>query len=227
MITANEIKKVALSLGADLVGIAPAASMAEAPGYTATDIYPEAKSVIVIAKRALNGFIMGGKGRNVCWGFTHLNLKLNDICYEMTKYIEDRGSVAVPVFFIYQTFLKPDTENFNAILGTKWFSYIVAGVQAGLGESGMNHLLLTPDYGAKVRLTAVLTDLELDPDPKTKGDLCPGVSCNKCAEACPVGAISESGVDRVKCHGYNDAHQEVLGYSYCGLCMRACPAGKR
>ncbi|MDO8691573.1 MAG: 4Fe-4S binding protein [Dehalococcoidia bacterium] len=227
MLLASEVKQAAFAAGADLVGIGSAESMAKVPGYSATELLPDAKSYIVMAKRALNGFIMGGKGRNLTWGMTYLNFKMNEICYEVTKYIEDRGNVALPSFFVYQTFVGPRSEYFNAILDTKWFSYIIAGAQAGVGEVGMNGLLLTPEFGPKVRLTAVITDAVITPDPKTKGDLCPGISCNLCAEACPVGAISVDGVDKPKCHGYNDAHQEVLGYSYCGMCIRACPAGKR
>lgn len=226
MLLASEVKQFAHSVGGDLVGIATAESMEKAPGYSATDLLPTAKSVIVVGKRALNGFIMAGKGRSIAWGMTYLNLKMNDICYEVTKYIEDRGHVALPVFFIYNTFLVPGTKNFDAILDTKWLSYIVAGAQAGLGEIGMNSLLLTPEYGARVRYTAVLTDAVLTPDPKVERNLCPGVSCNKCAEACPVGAISADGTDKPKCHAYNDAYQEVLGYSYCAMCIKACPVGQ-
>ena len=227
MLLASEIKKHALSVGGDLVGIASAKSLAKAPGYTPTALLPTAESVIVIGKRALNGFIMAGKGRSISWGMMHLNHKLNEICYEVSKYIEDRGHVALPVFFIYETFLKPGTPNFNAVIDTKWLAYVPAGAMAGLGEVGYNQMLLTPEYGPKMRLTAVLTDAVLAPDPQTKGDLCPGVSCNLCAEACPVGAISPDGIDRVKCHNYNDAYQEVLGYSYCAMCIKACPVGNK
>lgn len=225
MLLASEVKRVAHSVGADLVGIASAESLAKAPGYAPTDLLPVAKSVIVMAKRALKGFIMTGKGRAVSWGFIHLNLKLNEICYEVSKYIEDRGYVALPVFFVYQTFLRPDTPNFNAVLDTKWLAYVPAAAEAGLGEVGFNHLLLTPEYGAKVRLTAVVTDAPLVPDRKKEDGLCPGVSCNLCAEACPVGAISPQGIDKARCHNYIDANQEVLGYSFCAMCIRACPVG--
>ncbi|MDP2728696.1 MAG: hypothetical protein Q8P59_14305, partial [Dehalococcoidia bacterium] len=155
MLFANEVKQFAHSVGGDLVGIASAESLAKAQGYAPTDLLPTAKSVVVVGKRALKGFIMPGKGRAVSWGMIHLNLKLNEICYEVSKYIEDRGHMALPVFFIYQTFLKPNTPTFTAILDTKWFSYIAAASQAGLGEIGFNSLLLTPEYGAMIRLTAV------------------------------------------------------------------------
>lgn len=226
MLLASEVKQFAYSVGGDLVGIASAESLAKAPGYSPTGLLPAASSVIVIGKRALKGFIMPGKGRAVSWGMIHLNLKLNEICYEVAKYVEDRGHVALPVFFIYQTFLRPDTPAFNAILDTKWFAYVPAAAQAGLGEVGFNHLLLTPEYGPKVRLTAVITDAPLPPDRKLEDQLCPGVSCNLCAEACPVGAISPQGIDKARCHNYLDVNQEVLGYGACAMCIKACPVGQ-
>jgi epoxyqueuosine reductase QueG len=222
---ANELKQFAHAAGADLVGIAPVDRLKDVPGYTPTDLLPSARSVVVMGKRALKGFIMPGRGRAVSWGMIHLNLKLNEICYEVAKYIEDRGRVALPVFFIYTTYLKPKEPSFNAILDTKWFAYAPAAAQAGLGEVGFNHLLLTPEYGPKVRLTAVITDAELTPDQLLGSNLCPGVSCNLCAEACPVGAISAEGIDKARCHNYLDLNQEVLGYGACAMCIKACPVG--
>ena len=47
------------------------------------------------------------------------------------------------------------------------FSYIdlrVAAVQAGLGVRGLNEVVITPEYGPRVRFTALFTDAELARD---------------------------------------------------------------
>jgi ferredoxin len=63
-------------------------------------------------------------------------------------------------------------------------------IAAGLGDLGENGLVLTPEFGSKVRFTAVITDAELVYDRIYTGDrLC--ARCGKCAKACPVNAISE------------------------------------
>lgn len=64
-------------------------------------------------------------------------------------------------------------------------------IAAGLGELGRHGLLITPEYGPRVRLVKVFTELELKPDkPKTFGvwEFCR--SCKRCAEACPSEAVS-------------------------------------
>jgi len=63
-------------------------------------------------------------------------------------------------------------------------------IDAGLGQLGRNGLLITPDYGAAVRIGKVLTDMPLVPD----GPIDFGVtkfceSCTKCAQSCPAKCI--------------------------------------
>ena len=63
-------------------------------------------------------------------------------------------------------------------------------IAAGLGELGRHGLLITPEFGPRVRLAKVFTELELKPDkPKTFGvwEFCK--SCKRCAETCPPEAI--------------------------------------
>ncbi len=69
---------------------------------------------------------------------------------------------------------------------------IPLAVDAGLGEMGRNGLLITPEYGPRVRLCKVLTDLPLTPDKPIDfgvSEFCK--TCKKCANACAVGAIND------------------------------------
>ncbi len=64
-------------------------------------------------------------------------------------------------------------------------------IDAGLGQLGRNGLLITPKYGANVRIGKVLTDLPLVPDrPIDFGvtEFCE--KCGRCAEICEAKAIS-------------------------------------
>jgi epoxyqueuosine reductase len=66
-------------------------------------------------------------------------------------------------------------------------------IDAGLGQLGRNGLLITPEYGPRVRLCKVLTDLPLEPDKPVDFGItsyCRG--CRLCAEACEVDAISKA-----------------------------------
>ena len=68
---------------------------------------------------------------------------------------------------------------------------IPLAIDAGLGELGRNGLLITPQYGSRVRLCKILTDLPLEADKPIEfgvKEFCK--QCKLCAEQCEAGAIS-------------------------------------
>ncbi|HTY24026.1 MAG TPA: reductive dehalogenase [Desulfomonilaceae bacterium] len=67
---------------------------------------------------------------------------------------------------------------------------IPLAIDAGLGQLGRHGLLITPDYGAAVRIGKVLTDMPLVPDGPIDFGLTKFCeSCTKCAENCPAKCI--------------------------------------
>lgn len=111
-------------------------------------------------------------------------------------------------------------------------SFRGAAVAAGLGAIGRCGLLLTPEYGPRVLLTAVLSAYPFPPD-SPAADPC--TDCLACARACPVGAVStdpratgEARYDRLRCLRMNlslgDTH---LSGHKCSACLAACPIGPR
>ena len=101
---------------------------------------------------------------------------------------------------------------------------------AGLGELGRLGILVTPEYGPRVRLGLVTTDLPLIPDkPKIFGvqNFCK--KCLKCAINCPAQAIEYGekkevrGVEKwllqaEKCYQF----WKKIGTD-CAICIRVCP----
>jgi len=65
-----------------------------------------------------------------------------------------------------------------------------AGVEVGLGTLGLSNILITREFGPRIRLGGVLTSAKLQSDEKMKENLCiPG--CRRCIETCPAKALKE------------------------------------
>jgi ferredoxin len=101
---------------------------------------------------------------------------------------------------------------------------------AGLGELGRIGYLISPRFGARIRLGAVTTDMPLVPDsPRIFGvqEFC--TVCRKCAVNCPSGAIPRGGKEWVRgVEKWPLAIEKCLHYwrlagTDCGLCMKVCP----
>jgi epoxyqueuosine reductase len=105
---------------------------------------------------------------------------------------------------------------------------------AGLGRQGMHGLLITPEFGPRVRLAAVFTSIEDLPDTATDEhawieDFCR--ECVKCVRQCPPQAISrepirhEGGrttwIDAERCLPY------FVRNNGCSICIAVCPFHQR
>ncbi len=114
---------------------------------------------------------------------------------------------------------------------------IPLAVQAGFGEVGRSSLLLTPEYGPRLRLGRIFTDIPLvhsQPQKFGVAEFCD--ICNRCAAACPPKAIPFTApssevygrsnligvakwtVDAEKCFKFW-ANQNTD----CSICIRVCP----
>jgi ferredoxin len=73
------------------------------------------------------------------------------------------------------------------------------GVEAGLGTLGLEVNILTPEFGPRIYLTGILTELELEPDARITEQVCIGESCSRCLHACPPNAVLHWGIDKRGC----------------------------
>jgi epoxyqueuosine reductase len=106
--------------------------------------------------------------------------------------------------------------------------YIHYGVQAGLGQLGLNGQLLTPQAGSRCRLAGITTNAPLAFD----GPVDYGIEgvcdrCQICARRCPAGAIP---VNRKEYRGVVKPKLNtkrclplVAQADGCAICMKVCP----
>ena len=133
--------------------------------------------------------------------------------------------------------------------------YKDAGVLAGLGTIGKNNLLVTPEYGPRIRVLALLLDAELKPTGPVIYDPCDG--CDEpCRKACPTNAFGQAvhspvdmGMvtlpgrdgfyDRDTCRLETEKNvaekeaieldgykEKVVAIKFCRRCEISCPVGK-
>ena len=85
-------------------------------------------------------------------------------------------------------------------------SHKIMTVEAGLGNMGINRLVLHPKYGSCVQLESVLVNGVMNEyDHPVKENPC--IKCNLCASVCPTGAITkDQPFDFMSCitHSYRD-----------------------
>jgi epoxyqueuosine reductase len=214
-VTAAEIKAHAKALGADLVGIADGEVMNANPPDPSDPRRPidvtalDYKRVIVLAKR-----LNSGVARIIPWGdrtkFYNDELVLSgleEISLELVYWLEDLG---YPAIIIPPTHVDPWRYNDDpkAHMPTL-ISLPHAAVEAGLGTLGLNQQLLTPEFGPRVILTAVMASLDVEPDQRRTQSLCLGPSCGRCLSVCPADAVRHWGRDWEAC----DTHRSPYGFA--------------
>ena len=101
---------------------------------------------------------------------------------------------------------------------------------AGLGEIGRMGILITKEFGPRVRLGVVTTDLELKTDKRESFGMKAFCKiCNKCAENCPSDAIDLgspgqlNGEERWKTEVEKCFKVWQMSGTDCGICISSCP----
>jgi epoxyqueuosine reductase QueG len=112
------------------------------------------------------------------------------------------------------------------------FPHKTAATRAGLGWIGKTALFVSPEFGPRVRLATVFTDLALPAGTPVEHSRCG--SCRSCVDACPAGAGRdvrwEAGMARDALYDEKACELETERYpdlgGVCGVCMAVCPWGR-
>lgn len=103
--------------------------------------------------------------------------------------------------------------------------------RAGIGWSGKNCSIITPEFGSYVYLGEMITNIPFPPDQPIE-DQCG--SCTKCLDVCPTGALVQGGqLDSTKCIAFLTQTKGFLPEQYrtkignriygCDTCQTVCP----
>lgn len=122
----------------------------------------------------------------------------------------------------------------RSMVDTGELSDRAVAVRAGIGWSGKNCAVITPEFGSYVYLGEMITSIPFEPDTPIE-DQCG--TCTKCLEACPTGALVQGGqINAQQCISFltqtkgflPDEFREKMGNRIygCDSCQTACPVNK-
>ncbi|MBO6814849.1 MAG: epoxyqueuosine reductase [Rhizobiaceae bacterium] len=196
-ISSEFVKGLAKDLGADLVGIASAKTLNTFPPdpsvpQTPERISPYCKSVIVIASRIPVAVFRSKSGAAVQYMDMLVLRRMDRIAAKIASHLEDLG---YPSFTTAAQ--ETDWDYKRASYGRLSTRHL--GVEAGLGTLGLDVNILTPEYGPRVYLTGILTELELQPDERITEQVCIGESCSRCLHSCPTNAVEHFNLNKRAC----------------------------
>jgi epoxyqueuosine reductase QueG len=233
----NEILNKCHKLGIKIVGFAPITRWSHPPKslpnkfkewippeYYPQNIYPETKTVIIIGLPVPLPIIETTPSIWYHEIYNTINQLLDQKAYEIADYLTSKGypSISLP---------RDAYSNIDELIKKPYtfFSHKHAAYLAGLGSFGQNNVLLTPEYGPRVRFTSILTTAQIKPDPLKNTDYC--THCHQCMENCPIHAIHPENneyfpppINKKACAKHSKKLRNK-NIAPCGICIKNCPVG--
>jgi len=215
----QRVKGFAHFLGADLVGVTaldPAfiySNIGRSPGPWGEKITLNHRHAIVIGVKMDDAMIRHAPHHAATTESAFRYMKAGQTALVLSRFIQRLG---------YPARAHID-GNYRVLCGP-------LAVSAGLGELSRMGLVVTPEFGPRVRFAVVTTDLPLEHDAPIQfgvQDFCK--ICKKCATNCPSGAI-EKGEKRVVRGVKKWQSSQEACYQYwnrvgsdCSVCIKVCP----
>ncbi|WP_339317203.1 tRNA epoxyqueuosine(34) reductase QueG [Oceanobacillus sp. FSL W7-1304] len=127
----------------------------------------------------------------------------------------------------------PEVSN-KVMVDTGELSDRAVAERAGIGFSGKNTSIITPEFGSFVYLGEMITNIPFVPDDPIE-DSCG--DCTKCMDACPTGALVEGGrLNAQRCIAFLTQTKDFLPDEFrtklgnrlygCDTCQQVCPRNK-
>jgi epoxyqueuosine reductase QueG len=152
--------------------------------------------------------------------------RMDEAANAIAKLLTDNGYQALPITSAF-------TADPKTISGQ--ISHKAVAHQAGMGWIGRSLLLVTPEFGPRVRLMTILTDAELDDGPHPMDNRCG--SCRNCIDGCLLKALRyaefhDHPEDRSALFNYMSCHRQEKAWlnrsppRFCAKCISNCPWGR-
>ncbi|MEN6395427.1 MAG: 4Fe-4S binding protein [Methanoregula sp.] len=164
------------------------------PGWRPFDLFPACRTMILFGKVMGDDLFLGSIPETAPRN-TAFKQELARVSGELVSMFKGSGSDAVAV----NSLVVRDGK----LKGSLSLKHCAR--DAGLGDIGDNGLFLSPKFGIRLGLGAVLTDKEIPPTP-ARGDpvqLC--THCGLCIGACPANAFDGGSLDSFRCRNITGA----------------------
>ena len=228
----EDLGEYAKALRLDFVGFCSIVGFDEAPEDRRPGMYLQnAASMISIGYKLNYTSIQNLPASRSAYMLEHdyANRCLDQASQRITRLMEERGFDAIG-FDSGAGFYQQAGKRPQRLAGD--FSHKHAAVACGLGNFGLNNLVISRRWGPRIRLATVVTNAELKYDRILEENPCH--DCDECVKICPVHALDGwKGkydpirgwvIEKKKCYDYIFA---TLEGQRCGLCIKACPVGLR
>jgi epoxyqueuosine reductase len=219
-----EVQATLSTLDVDMVGVARIDSTKDKKlKEAALKLLPSARSMVVVGMEIWPEFLdltspemeAGAPNLNDIYQqhMDYVRGKLGKAVYDIARASRKAGLKALPL-----TAQGPsvDRRTLQAVI-----SYKHAAEATGLGRIGMSSLLITEEFGPRVRLALCLTEAVLEPNAVIAAQICR--YCNICVGKCPAHALERPAngetytINKFSCRTYTEAA------GGCSECMRVCP----
>lgn len=206
----TKLKSLALSHGANLVGITSKEILVDGPpSADPCYVLPSANSVISFAVSLDNHILMGFMSKKTwrphCDNRKSIAQTLYKIGDALVEKLQSKGYEAVTVDI--NNSYRPEKGAADVWEMTEFypdFSHRYGALAAGIGRLGWSGNLLTSEFGAQVELGSVITSATLTPDATIQDKEHPCDKCKICSLVCPVGMIQPKTSTQVRVAGVTE-----------------------
>jgi len=207
-------------MGIDKIGFTSKKRLEDAPpSGDLTYVLPSAKSAISLAiafdKPAIRAFLAKEDQLAHLKDHAAAYKKLGEVARAIENLLKDNGYEALAPF-VNNQYRKG--QPFMALAPPLSHRYVA--VAAGIGWLGWSGNLITPEHGAAVAITSVVTSAELEPDPLAEGNDCK--DCHLCTGVCSSYFIAAKEEESVTIAGNTYTHNKKADNMRCVVTCGNC-----